>query len=148
MNAEVICTSLDLCNNLDPLQRTEKDLPFEIYQAFSPDSILRIGDIESFKKDLSKLEALTNIKICTLDNLIEALKTRHDFFDSKGCRLSHHSISYFPFSPSPASEVSIIVKQVIDHNFVGLTDVEKYQTYILTQIAKWNYEKKWIQLFH
>ncbi len=149
MQVDVICTSDDPCDDLDyHKQIALQSLPFRVYPTFRTDNVLRISDIDFFKQYLTKLETVSDIEIRDLRSLLDALKKRHDFFHTLGCRSSDHALSYLSFSPSAESEVDTIFGKVIKDGFLSLRDAKKYQAFLLTEMAKWDYEKGWVQQFH
>ena len=49
-------------------------------------------DPGSFNEYMDKLGAAANVSIATYDDLVIALKTRHDHFALNGCELSDHGL--------------------------------------------------------
>jgi len=54
-------------------------------------------DIASYAEYIDKLAAASGTTIKTLDDLLEALTRRHQFFHEHGCRLSDHGFNRFSF---------------------------------------------------
>ena len=65
----------------------------KVYPAFRPDQALNVHLPERLNAWLGKLEAVANISIATLNDLVDALRQRHDFFHKMGGRLSDHGLN-------------------------------------------------------
>ena len=48
-----------------------------------------------FRAYVEKLSAVSGVTISNFDDMIAALRKRHDFFAEQGCRLSDHGIEEF-----------------------------------------------------
>src|SRR5207253_10077207 len=59
---------------------------------FRPDKALSIANPKEFNAWLTQLEQASNIDISFFKDFLSALKQRHDFFHSNGCRLSDHGL--------------------------------------------------------
>src|SRR5690625_7453060 len=66
---------------------------------------MSVENHELFAKWIERLEEVTNRSVSTFQDLMDALKMRHDAFHELGCRASDHGISE-PFSaPFTVEEV-------------------------------------------
>jgi glucuronate isomerase len=62
--------------------------------AFRPDRALTVNQPAGFNKWVEQLAAAANIDINSFGAFESALKKRHDFFHSQGCRLSDHGLTH------------------------------------------------------
>src|SRR6267142_1455930 len=68
----------------------ESGMATRVLPAFRPDKALAVHDSPKFNQWISALESASNTEVKSLDSFLEALKKRHDFFHTQGCRLSDH----------------------------------------------------------
>src|SRR5690606_37840889 len=108
-NVRFIGTTDDPLSNLEYHAKLNADPSFKanIAPTFRPDGVLNI-DAEGFTKWITRLQEATSIEIDSLDDVVEALKLRVDFFHEQGCRASDHDIPnliYVKASSEQANEV-------------------------------------------
>jgi len=149
MNVRVICTTDDPIDSLQYHQQI-KDSGFEVkvYPAFRPDKAMEVNNAEQFIAYVKKVEAVTNSNISTLDDYLNALKKRHDFFATMGCTVSDHGLEEIYAEDFTQAEVNAIFVKVNSGNTLGLTEQRKFKSFMLIQFAQWDCEKGWIQQYH
>jgi glucuronate isomerase len=149
MNVRVICTTDDPIDSLQYHQQI-KDAGFEVkvYPAFRPDKAMEVNNAAQFVAYVKKVEAVTNSNITTLDDYLNALKKRHDFFATMGCTVSDHGLEEIYAEDFTQAEVNAIFVKVNSGNTLALTEQRKFKSFILIQFAEWDCEKGWIQQYH
>ncbi len=65
----------------------------KVYPAFRPDKATTVHQPEGFNAWVDKLEIVSNVEINTLEQFLDALRARHQFFHDHGCRLSDHGMN-------------------------------------------------------
>ncbi len=149
MKVEVICTTDDPADTLEFHQSIAKsDLPIKVLPAFRPDQSMGIGDAVRFKFYLEKLERSADISISDYSGFMDALKSRHDFFHSAGCRISDHGLERFYNTEWDEKIIKDIFKKVLSGINPNQSEIEKFQSALLLQFAEWDFEKNWVQQFH
>ena len=149
MNLEYICTTDDPTDSLEHHQEIQKTgLNIKVSPAFRPDQAMAIGDPAVFKSWLEKLGKSTNISITRFQLLLDALKNRHDYFHSNGCRISDHGLERFYNVEWAELELENIFQKVISNKKPEASEVEKFQSALLLQFAEWDFEKGWVQQYH
>ncbi|HUE36148.1 MAG TPA: glucuronate isomerase [Candidatus Acidoferrum sp.] len=68
--------------------------PTKMLPAFRPDKALTVNAPAQFNRWVEQLAAASNIDINSFGAFTTALKKRHDFFHSQGCRISDHGMSH------------------------------------------------------
>src|SRR5579859_5273235 len=68
--------------------------PTKMLPAFRPDKALTVNAPAQFNRWVEQLAAASNIDINSFGAFTTALKKRHDFFHSQGCRVSDHGMSH------------------------------------------------------
>ncbi len=124
------------------------NLNITVAPAFRPDKAMSIADSKAFKSWLNKLEKVADISITSFTLFLEALKKRHDFFHTVGCRISDHGLERFYKVEWTEQELENIFQKLIQNNIPDRTAIEKFQSALLLHFAEWNFEKGWVQQFH
>jgi glucuronate isomerase len=60
-----------------------------------PDKTMAVEVSADFRAYMEKLSEVSGVTIHTYDDMIQALRKRHDFFAEQGCKLSDHGIEEF-----------------------------------------------------
>ncbi len=149
MRVEIICTTDDPADSLEYHQHIRKQkLTFKVLPAFRPDASMSIADPVIFNRYLIKLGISANISISTFQHFTDALKNRHDFFHTLGCRISDHGLERFYETSWSDTEIINIFEKVRTGKSPLPEEKEKFQSALLFQFAEWDHEKKWTQQFH
>lgn len=147
---ELLCTTdnpTDDLHNHD--QILHSNIPFSVFPAFRPDSLINFSDKSEWLNQIELLSAITNSSVTNLDAFLSALGNRIEYFDSKGCRLSDHGLEYMPFLDNRTEKIEHIFDKLV--NKKKLPDDDKLQSlkaFILFELCKMYYTKGWAQQFH
>ena len=148
-NVELVCTTDDPVDSLeyhdvvaaDPTSKTR------MIPAWRPDAAMNI-EAATFKAYVDKLSEVSGVAISTFKDMIDALQKRHDFFASKGCKLSDHGIEEFYDEPYTAAEIDTILAKAISGKEVTVEEQRKYKHAFFKEMAVMDYEAGWTQQFH
>jgi glucuronate isomerase len=92
---KVVCTTDDPVDNLEYHRAfASQGHPARMFPAFRPDKALTVHQPAIFNKWVEQLAAAGNVDINSFSAFVIALKKRHDFFHSQGCRLSDHGMNH------------------------------------------------------
>ena len=148
-NVELVCTTDDPVDSLeyhdvvaaDPTSKTR------MIPAWRPDAAMNI-EAATFKAYVDKLSEVSGVAISTFKDMIDALQKRHDFFASKGCKLSDHGIEEFYDEPYTDAEIDAILAKALSGKEVTVEEQRKYKHAFLKEMAVMDYEAGWTQQFH
>ncbi|MDB2687239.1 glucuronate isomerase [Mariniblastus sp.] len=148
-NVTALCTTDDPVDSLEYHQQVaNSDFETKVYPAFRPDWALFVHRPDEFKEWLDKLSQVAGIPVESLDDLLAALRIRHDFFHALGCRLSDHGCESVPANFCDAATAS----EIFDTAKAGVAATseqhEQYSTFMLIELAKMDAEKSWTNQFH
>ena len=91
----VVCTTDDPTDSLEHHKAfAAQGHPTKMLPAFRPDKALTVNQPGSFNQWIGRLAAAADMDINDFDAFLAALKRRHDFFHSQGCRLSDHGMNH------------------------------------------------------
>lgn len=149
-NVEVICTTDDPCDSLmHHKQIKESDFDILVLPTWRPDKSLAVEEMSSFVEYIQKLEKAADTTIENFNDYKKAVKSRHDYFHSAGCKLSDHGIEAFYSEDCSENEAEDIFKKIyIDKKDLTELEVSKFKSKMLNENAVWNFEKGWVQQFH
>jgi len=147
-NVRALCTTDDPA---DPLDWHEKiaaaGLPTKVFPNFRPDRATAVGE-HGYLEWLEKLAHLTRSPINTLDDLLAALKQRHDDFHAMGCRLSDHGLERCPPVGAPLAEAARIFTAARSGREVTPHERELFTGHVLLEISRWSAAKSWTMQLH
>ena len=66
----------------------------KVFPTFRPDKALNVHIPELLNPWVDRLAEVCNTQICTLNDFVDALRKRHDFFHAMGGRLSDHGLNH------------------------------------------------------
>ncbi|MDE6097199.1 MAG: glucuronate isomerase [Muribaculaceae bacterium] len=148
-NVEAVCTTDDPVDSLEHHRRIrESGFKVKVLPAWRPDKAMGVDDPDSYNQYIDKLSSVSDTRICTYQDLIEALKKRHDFFASQGCSVADHGVSSFPWVECSETEATSIFAKVRNGDRLTTEETTKLQTSILLDLCRMNHEKGWVQQFH
>ncbi|MCE7062455.1 glucuronate isomerase [Dyadobacter sp. CY343] len=150
MNVKVICTTDDPIDSLEYHRAIEQaGFNIKVLPTFRPDkSMLLVDSPEDFNAYLSKLAAASGrANINSYQELLDALRNRHDFFASMGGKLSDHGLEhiYATFDEEAAKQAFEITK---NGQVASEEQRTAFKSMLLFDLAKIDHEKSWTQQFH
>lgn len=148
-NVEVVCTTDDPIDTLE-YHKSLKAEGFEIkvLPTWRPDKAMAVENLEKYNEYIRKLSEVSDTNICSFSTLIEALRKRHDYFASVGCKLSDHGIGCFYADDYTVSEIDVIFDKVMKGQKLSNEEISKFKSAVLHEGAIMDWEKGWVQQFH
>ncbi len=149
MKVEVICTTDDPADDLQHHKAIrESGFEVRILPAFRPDNALLVDKPKAYAAYLSKLEAASNVSIGTYTDLLDALKSRHDFFAGSGCTVSDHGLEEMYASDFTLAEAAAVFAKARKGAAPSAPEARLFKSALLHQLAEWDAEKGWVQQYH
>ncbi len=150
MKVVLLCTTDDPVDSLEHHARIAGDPTFEVrvLPTFRPDRALAIDQPAAWNDWLSRLEGASKIQIKTYQDLLEALKRRHDFFHERGCRLADHGLDRVYAEDYSLAEVEQIFCRGRSGAQVDPSEAAKFKSALMHELATMHWEKGWVQQFH
>ncbi len=149
MNVALVCTTDDPADTLEYHQQLRQDgFEIPILPAFRPDQSMNVDDPEKYNQYLQRLEEAAGITITTYNDLLDALKNRHDFFASQGCSVSDHGIEEIYAEDFQEKDIHAIFLKVRGGTRLNLQETKQIKSALLLQLAEWDWEKGWVQQYH
>lgn len=146
---EVVCTTDDPTDSLE-YHKAIKDSGFnvQVLPTFRPDKAMAVDDQLSFNSYLDKLGEVADVNISGFNQLIDAIKSRHDFFHDMGGKLSDHGLEQIYAEDYSDNEIKIIFTKIRSGNDLSQSEILKFKSAMLIQFGIMDHEKGWTQQFH
>ncbi|MGF1585825.1 MAG: glucuronate isomerase [Bacteroidales bacterium] len=149
MKVELVCTTDDPADSLEHHIKIKNDgFEIKVLPTFRPDKSMAVENAQAYNTYLDSLEKASGISISSFDDLISALKTRHDFFHEHGCRLSDHGIEQFYAEDYSEKEIKDSFSLIRSGKELDQAMIIKFKSAILLTMARMDHEKGWTQQFH
>ena len=148
-NVEVVCTTDDPADSLEHhLALKNEGFEIKVLPTWRPDKAMAVENPTNYRSYIEKLSQASGITINKFADLIEALRNRHDFFASVGCKLSDHGIEEFYAVDYTANEIEAIFNKVYGGTALSREEIMKFKSAMLYEGAIMDWEKGWTQQFH
>ena len=150
MKVKVVCTTDDPIDDLRHHQQIvdDKDFSVRVLPAFRPDRAMAVESPVVFNEWVDRLEAAADTAVGNYSSFLEALRRRHDFFHAAGCRLSDHGLEEPYARDYTDAEIRRIFSTVREGKALRDSQIMRFKSAILEDLAVMDAEKGWTQQFH
>ncbi len=151
MNVVLVCTTDDPVDSLEhhAMIAVDASFPIKVLPAFRPDKAMAVASPEPFNAWVDRLAEISNVDIKDdFATYIEALRQRHDFFHSMGCRLSDHGVETLYAEDYTDSEISTVFRRIRRGNELRPAEMLQFRSAMLYELALLDHEKGWTQQYH
>ena len=149
MRVRMVCTTDDPLDDLVFHKKLRSDnFEISVLPTFRPDAAMNVDDPFIFRGWLSRLEQVTNSHILSAADFLEALKKRHDYFDSQGCKISDHGLEEIYAEDFTEKEFNSIFSKVSSGRLLEGKERRIFKSVMIMRFAEWDWEKGWVQQFH
>jgi glucuronate isomerase len=148
MNVEVMCSTDDPIDSLEHHQALANSaIPGMVRPTFRPDRAMNV-----FKPDwrqyMSLLEARVNGNFSSIGDVIDALRSCHDYFAENGCVASDHGLEV-PYGYSVEAELAdAAFRKAWSGQTLSKSEEIAYMSYLLQEVAALDSEKDWVFQMH
>ncbi|MEY2466123.1 MAG: glucuronate isomerase [Verrucomicrobiota bacterium] len=146
---KVVCTTDDPADSLEDHRAFAKSGHLtKMLPAFRPDKALTVNAPAVFNSWLDQLAAAADTDINSFSAFMTALKKRHDFFHSQGCRLSDHGLSHC-FADFPSEKIaSGIFNKARRGKPVSPVEYGQFASYLMLYFGRLDAERGWTKQLH
>jgi glucuronate isomerase len=147
----VVCTTDDPADPLDHHAAIKASkLKTRVYPAFRPDKALGVANPAGFNPWLEKLAGTAKMAngIKTFDDLLSALKKRHDDFHAAGGRLSDHGLEFALSESCTHAQAKMIFDAARGGRAANPEDAVRYGSYLMLEFGRWDAAKGWTKQLH
>ncbi len=148
-NVQVVCTTDDPVDSLEYHIALKKEgFAVKVLPTWRPDKAMAVEVPADFRAYVEKLSSVSGVTISRFADLLQALRVRHDFFASVGCKLSDHGIEEFYAEDYTEAEIELIFNKVYGGKELTQKEIIQFKSAMLTEGAKMDWGKGWTQQFH
>ena len=148
-HVEVVCTTDDPIDSLEyHIKTRESGFEIKMLPTWRPDKAMAVEVPADFRSYVEKLAEVSGVTISNFDDMIAALRKRHDFFAEQGCRLSDHGIEEFYAEDYTDAEIKAIFNKVYGGTELTKEEILKFKSAMLVIFGEMDWEKGWTQQFH
>ena len=150
MNVVLACTTDDPIDSLEHHKTVVEDesFPVQVLPAWRPDKAMAVESPDSYNKYVDKLAEAANVEIRSFSHLIEALRKRHAFFHSMGCRLSDHGLDTAYAENYTELEIAKSFEKIRGGRALDYDEITKFKSAMLYEFGVMDHEKGWVQQYH
>lgn len=148
-NVKFVCTTDDPIDDLKYHKLLKKADGFDckVLPTFRPDKALNIN-ADGFAEYIAALGKSSKTDIKTVDDVIEALLKRAEYFHSVGCRISDQAFDCPPYSPAAKEEVDEVFRKALDGQKLTQKECDKYKTSIILALGAKYHSLGWAMEIH
>lgn len=149
----VVCTTDDPADSLEhheAIRANPGKLKARVYPAFRPDKALGVRNPAAFNAWVEKLAgaARQGGGIRSFDDLLGALKRRHDDFHAAGARVSDHGLETALSEPCTHAQAQAVFNAARRGRVVSAEDAARYGSYLMLEFGRWDAARGWTKQLH
>lgn len=146
---EVVCTTDDPIDSLEHhIRVAEEGFAVKMLPTWRPDKAMAVESSAGFRAYMERLAEVSGVAINRFADLIEALRVRHKFFESVGCRLSDHGIETFYAEAYTQAEIDALFNKVYGGHELTGAEIATFKSAMLVEFAVMDCQAGWTQQFH
>ncbi len=146
---ETVCTTDDPIDSLEHHIRTrESGFEVKVLPTWRPDKAMAVEDPQAYRAYVEKLSVAAGVDIKSFDDMVCALRKRHEWFAEQGCKLSDHGLEEFYAEDYTDGEIRAIFDKVYGGRELTHEEVLKFKSAMLIVFAEMDHETGWAQQFH
>jgi glucuronate isomerase len=119
-----------------------------VFPTFRPDKALLAGQPELLNAWLERLGAAANVDVGSLDDLLEALAKRHQYFHDCGCRMSDHGLARCFATPCAGKTAARIFERARGGKAASAEEHEQWATFLMLFFGRLDADKGWTKQLH
>jgi glucuronate isomerase len=122
--------------------------PTTMLPTFRPDRALTVNAPRDFNLWVERLAAAANVDVNGLGAFLIALKKRHDFFHSQGCRLSDHGLSHCFADFCPEKTAAGIFDKARRGEAVSPPEYGQFASFMMLFFGQLDAKRGWTKQLH
>ena len=145
---ELVCTTDDPTDDLRHHQAIARsNLQTRVLPTFRPDQALAIGRPD-FLPWIEGLSKAAKVDVGDLNSLLQALRSRHEFFHSVGCRLSDHGLDHCYATPCSERAAAAIFSKVRGGKSIAEDERAQFRSFMMLFFGRLDADKGWTKQLH
>lgn len=147
---QVLCTTDDPADSLEHHVALSCDPGFGtlVFPTFRPDGACVLSGVEAFSLWLNRLRTVVDQPITKLNDLLEALYSRHVAFHAAGCRLSDHGLESIDALACSEKDAGGLFTRILAGHTLDRSDLAQWRSFLMCRFAEWDRASGWVMLLH
>lgn len=148
-NVALLCTTDDPADDLHYHDILSGDESFKtkVLPAFRPDNAMNI-EKNGYFEYIDRLGRTAGIKVDSFKSLIDALRTRMEYFNAHGCVLADHGLVNVIFSPATNEEIENIFSKRLKGDIPTEAEQDKFRFAFLKAVHREYVRLDWTSQIH
>ncbi len=137
-NVAFIGTTDDPIDTLEYHEKIASDptISVTVGPSFRPDKAINIHK-DGWHAYMAKLaESVGKTALSSMQEVLDALTVRLEFFHAHGCKASDHGLDYVPFQNYTVEQADAVYQKALHGQALTTEEIEGYQTVILLHLGK------------
>lgn len=148
-DVRMVGTTDDPVDPLDThLEIAASDIKTRVRPTFRPDKAFCVDQPSVFNAWVDRLEAISDVDISQLGDLLTALRRRHDEFHEAGCRLSDHGLENLPAEGCDDADAAIIFEKARSGKAATPEDRSRFTFYLMLFLGRLDAARGWTKQLH
>ncbi len=148
-NVEAVCTTDDPVDSLEHhIKAREDGFEIKMLPTWRPDKAMAVEVPSEFIAYMEQLSKASGMSISSYEDMLAALRNRHDFFTEQGCKLSDHGIEEFYAEDYTDAEIKAIFTKVYGGKELTQQEILQFKSAVMVEGAIMDWEAGWTQQFH
>jgi glucuronate isomerase len=150
MNVRVVCTTDDPVDDLSHHAKLNADpsFPLTVVPTFRPDEARGVENPARFNAWVDRLGQAAGMKVGSWQDFTAALRARHEFFHSAGCRATDHGLEEPYEEECPEEEASRIFRSARGGTAPDARDARAFKSAVMRTLAGMDAAQGWVQQLH
>jgi glucuronate isomerase len=146
---KTVCTTDDPTDDLKYHQQmATSQMETQVRPAFRPDKALGVHAPQAFNAWVKNLEIAANMEIKDFAGFLGALKKRHEFFHSQGCRLSDHGMNHCFADFCSEKQAGEIFAQTQRGLAANPTEQAQFGSFMMLFFGRLDAKAGWVKQLH
>ncbi|HEV2328569.1 MAG TPA: glucuronate isomerase [Verrucomicrobiae bacterium] len=146
---KVVCTTDDPVDTLsDHREFARSGHATKMVPAFRPDNALAVHSPGPFNRWIERLAAASNVDVNSFGAFTTALKRRHDFFHSQGCRLSDHGMNHCFADLCSEKSAAAIFDKARQGGQVSHEEHAQFASFMMLFFGHLDAKRGWVKQLH
>ncbi len=151
MNVVLVCTTDDPTDTLEfhAALQADRSCKIHVLPTFRPDRAMAVESPAAFNAWVERLAQRSGLDVGDhFAKFLEALHARHDFFHSRGCRLSDHGLETIDAEEYSVAELPGLFARLRGGSRLAAPERARFRSAVLYEFARWDHARGWTQQFH
>lgn len=126
----------------------QSSLSTKVLPTFRPDQAFAIDQGVSYQAWIQKLANTCGRRITTLEDLLSALKQRHDDFHAVGGRMSDHSLDHCPTCDCDEATAAKIFRRALSGDSISPAEKDQFTHFLMVFFGELDAARGWTKQLH